>query len=94
MNILSENYSMKEDIVSRTNPNGTIVLMKMDDSEIFFKISGVAAEVWKGIEDGSDLNQTISKIVDDYNCSADQVEQDTRSFIEELIKKDLISSAT
>lgn len=90
MSVLSKNYSVQEDIVSRINPNGTVVLMKMDDSEIFFKVSGVAAEVWKGIEEGAELPLVISKIVEDYDCSVEQVEEDTRSFIEELIKKDII----
>ncbi len=83
-------YKLQDDIVSRTNPNGTIVLMRMDDSEVFYKINGIAAQIWSGIEEGKIVSELIQEITQEYECTQDQIESDTKSFIEELLEKNIL----
>lgn len=83
-------FEVQEDIVSRKNQDGTVVLMKMDDSEMFYKIDGVAASVWKAIEEKKEVGAIKTEIVGEFNVSPDQVNTDVESFINDLIGKSIV----
>ena len=84
------NYAIEEGIVSRNNQDGTIILMKMDEGSTFFKINGVAAEVWKELSEKKNLNQIKEKILMNYNSTEVKVNEDVENFIDSLVKKNLI----
>jgi len=83
-------YQVHEDVVSRNNQDGTFVLMKMDDSELFYKIDGVAAEVWKGIEKKMNLTAIKQQIMADYNVAASKLDADVETFVSSLLSKKLL----
>ena len=83
-------YQILEDVVSRNNQDGTFVLMKMDDSELFYKIEGVAAEIWKGIEQKKNIASIKSQIMGEYNVAEDQLNKDIESFVTTLLSKKLL----
>jgi hypothetical protein len=84
------NYSISENVVSRANQDGTIVLMKLDEGDTFFKINGVAAVVWKELSLKKNLNQIAEEIMNDYNVSADKLTTDMNKLLATLVEKDLI----
>lgn len=84
------NYIIPEGIVSRSNQDGTVILMKMDESNTFFKINGVAAEVWKELSTKKHINQIATEIMDNYDASAEKITTDIKQFVETLLAKDLI----
>jgi hypothetical protein len=84
------NYAVKESIVSRTNQDGTVIIMKMDEGNTFFKINGVAAEVWKELSTKKNINEITAEIVNSYNASEETIETDIKNFVETLLSKELI----
>lgn len=91
MSDLNKKYTKNDEIIARKNPNGSVVLMKMDDSEIFYKIEGVAAELWKGLEEGQTPNEVMEVLLEEFDCTREQLEADATSFIEELVSKEMLS---
>ncbi|WP_127718496.1 PqqD family protein [Halobacteriovorax sp. HLS] len=81
-----ENRDVKfqEDIVSRKNENGSIILMKMDDSDVFFRVDGIAADIYKGIEGGKKLTEVYSDLCNRFPENKDQLASDIDSFLEKL----------
>jgi hypothetical protein len=83
-------FTINEEVVSRNNQDGTVVLMKMDDSEIFYKIEGVAAEVWKEINSGKKLLDIKTQILCDFDVDKDILENDISTFVNDLIDKNIV----
>ena len=48
-------------VVSRRNQDGTVILMKLDESNLFFKIDGLAAALWGEYENPVTLNVLLEK---------------------------------
>lgn len=87
---MSSSYKPSDDTVARKNQDGTVVVMKMDDSNIFYKIDGVASEVWKLMIDGLTPEQIKTKILAEFDCTEDQVNEDVTKFMQELLDRKLI----
>lgn len=83
-------YVKQDDVVVRSNQDGTMIMMKMDDSNVFYKVEGVAAEVLKGVQEGKIPNDIISSLLDQYETSRDEVTKDVEKFINEMMGKDLL----
>lgn len=83
-------YAAREDVVSRNNQDGSYILMKMDDSELFFKIDGVAAQVWKGIESKQTLKAIKEQILNEYKVEEAQLNSDIENFFSNLVSKNLL----
>lgn len=43
---LEQAFIYEKDLVSRKNQDGTVILMKLDDSSVFYKINGFASILW------------------------------------------------
>ena len=84
------NYEVQESVVSRANQDGTVILMKMDEGNTFFKINGVAAEVWRELSVKKDINQITKDVISNYDASEDKIKSDIKGFVETLLAKDLI----
>ena len=91
--VLNDTFKVAEDIISRTNQDGTCVLMRMDDSSVFFKIDGVAAEVWQEITKGSKANSILDQLAQKHSVEMSVLENDTKSFLEEILNKKFIIKA-
>lgn len=86
----TKRYKKPDDVVARTNQDGTFVVMKMDDSNIFFKINGVAADVWKGLLEGKTPDALVKEIEQSYESSKDVIDADVSKFVSELLDKSLL----
>lgn len=91
--ILNDTFKVAEDIISRTNQDGTCVLMRMDDSSVFFKIDGVAAEVWQSISKGQSASEILDQLAQKHSVEKSVIENDTKSFIQEVLDKKFITKA-
>lgn len=86
------NLELNQEIVFRTNKDGTIVVMKMDDDEVFYKIDGVAAEIWQKIsEKESNLGKIANTISAEYSVPAQKIIDDAQIFLEKIASLKLIS---
>lgn len=88
--LLDKKVSVGSDLVARNNEDGTIVVMRMDESNLFFKIDGVAADVWKGLNANKDLKQIFAEVKAEYAVNDDQLLSDIEAFLNELKGRALI----
>jgi hypothetical protein len=84
MNLQELKVEIDKDLVSRKNDDGSTILMKMDDSETFYKIEGVAAEVWNKLSDGMELQNVVEEIVEKYDTDPSTVEADINTLLNDL----------
>lgn len=79
------------DIISRINQDGTSVLMRMDNADVFYKIDGIASSVWSGIEDGKKLEEIVTEIQKSHQeISKETILTDVNKFLSDLVKFKLI----
>lgn len=83
-------FAVQENIVSRSNQDGTVVIMKMDDGNTFFKINGVAAMVWKELSKSRKINEITKEIIENYNAPESVILSDINNFLQTLLQKELI----
>lgn len=83
-------YEVDSEIIVSRNNDGSIVAMKVDDSDLFYKITGVATTVWTHIEEGLSKEDILDKVASEYDVTKEVVSKDFDSFIKELKKFDII----
>lgn len=83
--------TLDPELVSRGNQDGTVVVMKIDESDNFFKINGVAATVWRFISEKKSLTEAYDHILAQYNVSENQLTNDIDQFLTTLKEKKLIT---
>lgn len=90
-NILSHTvYNKNENFVHRKNPDDSIILMKVTDDDDFFKITGVASQVWQRIDGVKTIQEILESILAEYNVTADQLAKDTEPFLDKLVELEVI----
>lgn len=84
--------NLSEEVVTRKNSDGSIILMKMDDGDIFYKMEGVSSEIYKRLEAGKSLFDVSNEILDEYDVSEETLVADLSKLMNDLTKVGLISS--
>lgn len=81
-----ENIEIKfhEEIVSRKNENGSVILMKMDNSDVFFKIDGIAADIYKNLEKGQTISEIYSNLTEKFPGKEEQITKDINSLVQKM----------
>ena len=87
----STSFTLAADIVFRKNHDGTVILMRMDDSDLFYKIDGVAAEVWCGLEGKKTMGEIVSDVLVKYNVDEGTVWEDASQLVSKLAQMKIIS---
>jgi hypothetical protein len=76
-------------VVYRTNMDGAIAVMQLDNEKYFFKIDGLAKEVWAHIDGKRTVKAIVAKITPPRQ-SLIEIEKKTLVFIRDLIKANLL----
>lgn len=76
---------LDKDVVSRTSKDGTVVVMRLDDSDKFFKISGVAGQIWSALSKGESLEKIKANILSEYNVNSEVLDRDIQSFVNKIV---------
>jgi len=88
--ILEQKVTVQDDLVARNNDDGTIVVMRMDESNVFFKIHGVAAIVWKGLNAAKPLKDIFAELKTSFDVDEATLLKDVETFLNDLKNKELI----
>lgn len=83
--------NLSEEVVTRKNSDGSIILMKMDDGDIFYKMEGVSSEVYKRLESGKSLFDISNEILSEYEVDEKTLINDLSKLIGDLSKVGLIN---
>lgn len=79
-----------KDTIVRTNMDGSISVVHLKDDDSFFSIVGLATEIWKRIDGKTSLADIKKSVVKKYSPPTELFEKDTKSFISNLEKENLI----
>lgn len=82
----SVTYEIDSEIIASRNNDGSIVAMKVDDSDLFYKITGVATEVWNYLEQGLSRDEIVKNITKSFEVTEEQSAKDFDTFITDLKK--------
>jgi len=86
-----QNIQISPDVVSRTSNDGTVIVMKMTDDDFFYKINGVAAEMWLKFSDkNANLGAVIKELSGIYGVSEDNIKNDAQVFLNRALELKLI----
>lgn len=78
------------------NPNAfdcdlgdSVVVFEQTVAE-YFRLRGVAREIWLMLKDGHGLGEIVEKLVVGYDVERDECERSVESFLGELVSKNLL----
>jgi Coenzyme PQQ synthesis protein D (PqqD) len=81
---------LSKEIITRKNQDDTVIVMRLDESALFYKIDGVAAKVWEKLAEPKKVSEVISEFKQQYPQNETQVEHDVQGFLGDLLSKNLI----
>jgi hypothetical protein len=87
----SGTYEIDSEIIASRNNDGSIVAMKVDDSDLFYKITGVATEVWSYLEQGLSRDEIVKNITESFEVTEEQSIKDFDTFITDLKKYKILT---
>lgn len=85
-----QGLQLSKEIIVRKNQDGTVIVMRLDESAMFYKIDGIAAKVWSSLVERKTLSDLVSEFSDQHPQNKNQVDQDISNFVGDLLNKNLI----
>lgn len=83
---------INEDVICRENQDGTVVVMKMSEDEYFYKIDGVAAEMWtKFSANNSNLGEIAKDLASEYSVESEKIIEDAQVFLNKALELKFIT---
>ncbi len=79
-----------KDLIARRNQDGNVIVMRLDESSLFYKIDGIAAQVWGDLVDKKTADELVAKYQDLYPENKDDIQKDISNFIQMLFEKKLV----
>jgi len=72
---------------------GSVVIVDVE-TEACISLNEVASTIWLAIDGSAGFGEIINKIIDDYEISREQAQEDAEKFLNELLKQGHIHCAT
>jgi hypothetical protein len=82
-----------DSVISRRNQNGTVILMRLDKASSFYKVDGIAAEVWACLEAPKHLETLIDAMNERYPAKK-TLRRDIDDLVKKLTKLGLVAPST
>ena len=78
---------IKDEILHSQKEQGVLVLISTAENENFYyKLTGLGAQVFKGLSEKRDLENIINDILNDYDVTEEQLRADVNRFISYLLE--------
>lgn len=87
---MNNSYIVSKEIVGRKNQDNTVIIMKLDDSKIFYKINGLAALIWSFFQSPASEPLILQAFQKKFTNSANDFHAEISSFIQSLLEKSLL----
>ena len=88
--MINQNYEVYEDVVSRDNQDGTVIVMKMDEGNTFFKLTNISADIWRELTQKKGLNQIFNGVLESYDVTEEVLRQDVEHLMKGLLQRRLV----
>lgn len=82
------------EIISKRRPNGDILLVRLDDSEFYFTINGIAANAWQKLYDGESVESVEAQIAEENPKNKKEIKDLMEKFIKDLVKQKIMTLET
>jgi hypothetical protein len=82
---------LNSNFISKRRANGDILLVSLDDSQVYFTIQGLAIEVWDKLNAGNKLEEIEESLCARFPNDKDEMSKLIKSFIKDLKKHEIIS---
>ena len=79
-------FSLSSEVIRRKNTNGSVVVMSIVNEEQFYKVTGVAAEIFELLDGVTPIGEILTKATANYEVSEKQVYQDSEKFLQKLVE--------
>lgn len=86
-------FAKADSVISRRNQNGTVILMKLDKATSFYKIDGIAAEIWTCFEAPKALEPMIEYFGKRYPAKAKSLNKEIDALVKKLVKLELLEQS-
>ena len=84
-------FSKKVDFSDRLfiqEVDGEMVLLDME-SESYFGLDATASDIWRLLQEGKTLDETVAALLEIYDVDAETLRKDLNSFVSELLNQGL-----
>ena len=87
---MNNSYIVSKEIVGRKNQDNTVIIMKLDDSKVFYKINGLAALIWSFFQSPASEAMVVQAFHKKYAISTNDFHSEISLFIQSLLAKNLL----
>lgn len=83
---LNKIFCSNKNLISRRNQDNTVIIMKLDDANTFYKISDLAANIWNLFQSPANAQDILTALLTKFSpVPAEQVKTDFNAFVENLL---------
>ncbi|MGZ3726157.1 MAG: PqqD family peptide modification chaperone [Pseudobdellovibrio sp.] len=87
----NKNYVASKTLISRLNQDNTVIIMKTDVSEVFYKINGLAALIWNLYKSPSQPAALLQLLQNKFSQQpSEQIQNEFNAFMEQIISLQLL----
>jgi hypothetical protein len=94
---LKKKYEANPDALSKKGEDGSMIVILLNDDDFYFKVDGIASEIWKCITTEEEKFLTPENVYQEmlsrFNPPVEQFDKDFHNFYLDLLDKNLIIPA-
>ena len=83
--------SCDPEYISKRRSNGDVLLIKLDESEVYFTLDGISADVWEELSGGASIEETEDRIIKKFPNEEKEIRTLMKKLIKDLTKNKIIS---
>ena len=83
-------FQVSDDVIAKRRENGDILLVKLDDNDIYFTINGISVDVWEKLEKGKTLEEIEEALAEKYPNETKAIKTLLKKFTNDLVSKNLL----
>lgn len=81
---LEARVKVSDEVVIRENKDGTVIAMKMDDGDLFYKIDGAAAKIFRDLRKNIAFDDAVDEVASFFKIEKKIVHEDASAFLLKL----------
>ncbi|MEQ1722461.1 MAG: tail fiber domain-containing protein [Pseudobdellovibrio sp.] len=89
---LDKVYCGNKNLISRRNQDNTVIIMKLDDANVFYKIDGLASNIWHLFQSPANAQNVFAAFTAKFNT--DEAKSDFNTFFAKLNELNFLVTTT
>ena len=84
---------ISSDYISKRRANGDVLLICIDDSELYYTIDGMAADLWEKLAKGVSIEKAQGELIAKFPKEEAEIKKLIKGFIADLTKNKIITKS-